>query len=328
MNKAEYLAIKQQLSFDKPIWATLLTTSVQLGLFAIAFILLLQNNFVTFILSQFLFALFFFHGFAMLHEAGHGNLHKTRWVNTALGHFFSIFCLMPYFSWKHMHQGHHLWTGSINKDPGSKTLLKLRKLGKVPFIYDISWRTWIPLPAIVQHIRLWLYPYNIWKGDPKNISIIKQSVFSVLFLGIMYTALQQAFPQIITIENFGLSIFLYFILTETINVPHHVSMPHYYSSPERDKLHPWEQHISTRSCRYPGILSELIALNFNLHIEHHYFPNLPWYRLKKLRDILKPILGKDYTEVSDFGWNIKHRKISAKDIILTDIQHPLLQPHT
>ena len=48
----------------------------------------------------------------------------------------------------------------------------------------------------------------------------------------------------------------------------------------KQRLNLWEQQATTRSCRYPGILSELLVLNFNLHTEHHLFPALPWFRLK------------------------------------------------
>ena len=133
------------------------------------------------------------------------------------------------------------------------------------------------------------------------------------------------FPELVTIQNFGLSILLYFLLTEIINLPHHMNVPVFLSTPARDKLHPWEQHATTRSCRYPWRLSEIITLNFSLHIEHHYFPNLPWYRLKRLRDILKPKLGEDYVEVSDFAWNIEKRKLPPSDVILPDVPHPLLK---
>ena len=325
MEKAEYLEIRKHLSFEKPLWVTLLVVAVDVLLFGFALHLLAMEKVLPFLISQILLALFYFHNFALMHEAGHGNLHKTRWVNNLLGHCFSIFCFMPFFAWKHMHQGHHIWVGSINKDPGSRALKQLKSIGKIPLIYAIAWRMWIPSSAIVQHAMLWLYPRRIFKEEKKNKLVFYQSLFSVLFLLSAYVTLYRVFPQWITLSNFGLSIFLYFVITEMINIPHHVNMPHFYSSPTRDKLHPWEQHISTRSCYYPGFLSELIALNFNLHIEHHYFPNLPWYRLKKLQHILKPKLGSEYTEVSDVVWCVRNHAKSAQDVFLPDVTHPLLQ---
>jgi fatty acid desaturase len=324
MNKQEYLSVKQQLSFEKPLWVTLITMLFQYSLLALGIFFLSLDGFFFFVLSQVILALFFFHSFAMLHEAGHDNIHKSRWINTLVGHLYSVTCFMPFFAWKHMHQGHHVWTGSINKDPGSRTLLKLKKLGKVPKFYDTSWRLWIPLPAIAQHMRLWVYPYHLVREEKKDSRAITQAFFSIGFLITAYTILYAAFPEVIALENFALAIALYMVLTEIINVPHHVGMPHFYSTPEKDKLHPWEQHIATRSCHYPGFLSEMIALNFNLHTEHHYFPSLPWYRLKKLRSLLKPRLGGEYTEVSDFGWNRKNRLKHAQEVIMPELKHAQL----
>ncbi|MDX2072966.1 MAG: fatty acid desaturase [Alphaproteobacteria bacterium] len=318
MEKEEYLEIKKQLSFEKPVILTLVTMAVQLSLLALAIALLLQGTALTYLLSQLLFALYFFHAFAMLHEAGHGNLHKKRLVNWVVGHFFSVFCFIPFFSWQHMHQGHHVYAGSINKDPGSRTLRKIRQLGKVPKLYQIGWKLWVPMPAIAQHVMLWFYPLRIWREEPENKRTLYQSFFSVCFLVLAYLLLFQLFPEVVTAQNFLPAILLYFVLTEIINAPHHVGMPHFYSTPEKDRLRLWEQNLPTRSCHYYGVLSEIVTLNFSLHTEHHFFPTLPWYRLKKARDLIKPRLGKSYNEVGDFSWNWRTRKVAAGKVVLSD----------
>ena len=324
MEKSEYIAIRDRLSFSKPLKFTLLTIAVQCLLFVVAIWLLMQDHWAHFIVSQLLLALFFFHSFAMLHEAGHGNLYKKRWANRITGHFFSVFCFMPFFSWQHMHRGHHVYTGSINNDPGSRTLRKIKKLGRVPSAYQVCWRFWAPMVAIAQHVMLWFYPYRIWREEPENKELLRQTLFSTAFLIICYATFAHLFPEVVTIKNFGLSVFLYLVLTEIINAPHHVGMPHFYSIPKMEKLKLWNQHISTRSCRYPGVFSELITLNFSLHTEHHYFPTLPWYRLKKARDLIKPTLGEEYNEVGDFVWNWENRKVPAAQVVLSNVSHPLL----
>ena len=326
MEKAEYLFIKSQLSFSRPLWITLAVLVADLALFAFAMYLITLKYTAMFLISQMLMALFFFHSFAMLHEAGHGNLHRLRWVNTFLGHYFSVFCFIPYFVWNYTHPKHHLWAGSINKDPTMRILEKLKQLGRIPLIYSIAWRIWIPLPAAGQHVMFWLYPFRLLKEYTSNKRDFYRATFSVLFLASTYYFLYLWFPNVVTIHNFGLSIFLYLMLTEVINLPHHTHVPHFYSTPNLDRLRPWQQHITTRSCHYAGILSELIAMNFNLHIEHHFFPNLPWYRLKKARDLLKPRLGDEYMDVNDVCWNRRIRALSMTDVILTDVDHPILHP--
>lgn len=327
MNKAEYQDIRKKLCFSRSTGVTLAILIADAVLAGFSLYLLTFENIWSYVISQIFLAIFFFHNFGILHEAVHGNLCKERWLNTVFGHYASIFCFTPYFPWRHMHQRHHTWAGSLNKDPTMRILEKLKGMGKIPIMYAIAWRAWIPLPAIMQHIIFWGYPLRVIREAKADKKFILQSLFSCVFIISVYASFFYFFPLWMTIKNFGLAIFLYFLLTEIINLPHHTKVPVFYSNPAMDKLHPWEQHVTTRSCKYPGILSELIALNFNLHVEHHYFPNLPWYRLKKLRDILKPMLGNEYMETSDFGWNIRNRAISATEAILPDVPHPLLQPH-
>lgn len=324
MDKQQYLELKKQLSFERPFLPSLVLLVADAGLLAFALYLLTLDSLVYFILSQMLLALFFFHNFGILHEAVHGNLSKKKWVNSAVGHYASIFCFTPYFPWRQMHQKHHYYAGSLNKDPTMRLLEKMKIAKKIPFLYKTAWHVWLPLPAAAQHILFWFYPLRAYKEGVKEKHFLLKSVFSSAFILSAYVLLAWSFPEWFTLKNFGLAIFFYFILTEVINLPHHMNVPVFYSDEKRERLLPWEQHVTTRSCHYPGFLSECVALNFNLHIEHHYFPNLPWYKLKAVRAILKPALGSEYTEVSDWGWNIKSRVKPAEDIILKDVPHPLL----
>jgi len=323
MEKAEYIEIKKQISFEKPLWITLLVVVADLGLLAVALKLLSVGGFLSFILSQIILAVFYFHNFGLLHEAGHGNIHKKTWVNTLLGHYFSIFCFMPYYSWKYIHQEHHVWTGNIDKDPTMAKIKEFREKKSIPLIHSFFWKSWIPLAAFSQQYVFFAYPIIIWKSGKMTPKIFMQSSFSVFFIISVYVTLAYLFPDTVNFSNFVLSYVLYMALSELVNLPHHVQMPNFHTSPERSKLHPWEQHITTRSCDY-GFLSSILALNFNYHIEHHFFPNLPWYRLKKLRSIIKPKLGREYIELKGIAWNIKNRAISAKDVLLPEVSHPLL----
>jgi fatty acid desaturase len=324
MEKAEYLDIKKQLSFDRPLWITLSVVAADICLIALSLYLLKLQGALPFIVSQLLLALVYFHNFALLHEAGHGNIHKSRWVNDVMGHYFSILAFQPYFPWKFIHQQHHLYTGNIDKDPSMDKIKKVREKNSVSWIYEFAWRSWIPLAGFVLQLTFITYPYRLWKSGKMTQQTFWLSVFSILWLIAAYVTLFIAFPSIVNIKNIFVSYVLYLVLNELINFPHHIQMPTFKDSPKLSKLHPWQQHITTRTCEY-GIFSSLLALNFNYHTEHHFFPNLPWYRLKQLRKILKPRLKEEYTELTGISWNIKNRAIAAKDIVLPEVTHPLFQ---
>jgi omega-6 fatty acid desaturase (delta-12 desaturase) len=327
MQKADYMAIKSQMSFEKPLWITLAVIVMDWVIVWLAFTLLTNGGWVSYIASQLLLATFFFHNFALLHEAGHGNIHKERWINYLVGHYASIFCFMPFFSWKHMHQGHHVYVGNIDKDPTMKPIKKMRQDNAFPLIGSLSWPTYLPFIAVLQHYNIWKYCLRLRKDDEgKQDPMYFHTIFSTLFLVAAYAMLIYALPQYITFQNLWLAFVFYLIITEAENLPHHAYTPTFSTTPERDRLHPWEQSITTRSCKFPPLMAELLALNFNLHTEHHFLPNLPWYRLKKLQKHIRASLP-GYTEVNGIGWNIRSRlRTKARDLWLTEITHPLLKP--
>ncbi len=324
MERAEYFDIKRQISFDRPLWITLAVMFTDAALLAFAIQLIMSGGTLSFVISQIILAIVYFHNFALQHEAGHGNVHRNRWVNDVLGHYFSILCFQPYYPWKFIHQQHHLYTGNMEKDPSMYKIKKVREENKVSWIYAFAWKSWLPLAGFALQMTFMTYPYRLWKSKEMTLRVFWPCVFSIIWMLAVYVMLFIAFPEVFNFKNFFLSYVLYLALNELINLPHHIQMPTFHDSPNLSKLHPWQQHIATRSCDYSW-LSPLLALNFNYHTEHHFFPNLPWYRLQKLRRVLKPALGNEYTELKGIAWNIRNRAIAAKDIILPEVTHPLFQ---
>ena len=125
-----------------------------------------------------------------------------------------------------------------------------------------------------------------------------------------YASLYVSAPTLAAPSSFGLAFLFYLMAEELVNIPHHVDM-----SVFDGKLPVWEQYRATRSCYYPRGVSELLVLNFNFHAEHHLFPNLPWYRLRDARALLKPVLGGEYQEAVGIRWNIEGRRRSLEDIV-------------
>ena len=117
-----------------------------------------------------------------------GNLYKARWVNSLIGHVASIFCFTPYFPWKHMHQRHHTWAGSLNKDPTMRILEKMKESQKIPSLYGVAWYIWLPLPAAAQHFLFWFYPLRVRKEGTNDRHFFHRSLFSSLFLIVVYAA--------------------------------------------------------------------------------------------------------------------------------------------
>lgn len=314
MDKATYVDIRHQLDFDKPAWMIGAVLAFEVLFFWCIIWLLQQPSWPAYIASQLLLVIFFFHAFALLHECGHGNIHQKRWVNVWLGHLFSIFCTLPFFSWKYIHQQHHTGIGYLDKDPTLRAARKARETQKVPLVFSLAWKYWFPLIILMQIFTLWTFPLRHALEVKKIDRWSRNSAFSVLFLTVSYVVLFRLFGDFITARNFLPGFILNLMFVEYINLPHHLETPLYYSTPQKDHFNLWEQHSVSRSCYYPGFV-ELCTLNFDLHTEHHYFPTLPWYRLKKVRQLIAPKLGKEYNDIG-ITWYFKARRKDLKKILL------------
>lgn len=313
MTKEHYFKIRGELCFDRPLWITLAVATTDLALLLLAGLCLTEGaRWPSYAAAQVLLALVYFHHFAILHEAGHGNVSNDGAINAVIGHYASVFCFLPFYPWKYIHHEHHTWTGNLEHDPTLYQLRKMKHEGRVPWLVRFAWRSWIPFGGLLQHTVFWLYPLRTWR-DGRLRGVVKwRSLGSVLFLAGAYALLGYAGPVWLTWANIWPSLLIYLVAVELVNFPHHIDMP---VLDEADaKLAPWEQQATTRSCDY-GVWSALLVLNFNLHTEHHLYPTLPWYRLKAARDRIRPALP-DYHEEKGIGWNLRYRLRDARDVIL------------
>jgi fatty acid desaturase len=316
MNRVQYLAWRGQLSFVQNVWVTMLVVCFDAFIAAAALWMIFgQQHPWEYWTGQVLLAIFYFHNFAILHEAGHGNVYRRDVVNLIVGHYASLFCFMPFYPWRYIHQEHHKWTGNLEKDPTMKHVRRIKTQKRIPLTVKFTWRSWIPFAALLQHFVYWTYPITVWLDGTRKRRVFQQMLFSDLFLVAGYVCLFCFAPAWFHMSRLWPSLVIYLIADELVNLPHHLDMPTLDPDSPKQRLDFWEQQATTRSCRYPGFLSELLVLNFNLHTEHHLFPTLPWYRLKKARDLIKPTLQTDYNEVHGVGWNYRMRTGDLNHIV-------------
>ena len=309
--KSKYYEINQFSNQRFSVGITCAVIVIDWLLLILALWLLTFSSPISFFISQICITLFIFHHFAILHECGHGNAAKSSWINTLIGHYASIFCFLPFLPWKYIHQQHHIWSGHLDKDPVLKTLNQWQKSKKIPRLVHFAWRSWVPLSGFLQHFVYWSYPLKIIKATHINILTKIKCMISVLLLPMTYLIIYNYCSPYIHIKDFAVGILLYLVMTELVNLPHHVNLPTF-----KKKLPVWEQMLVTRSCYYPVFVSECCVLNFNFHIEHHLYPHAPWYKLRTIRKHLKPALGHQYQESKGISWNIKHRNQNIEHVFL------------
>ncbi len=309
MDRNAYSEIRAQLDMRPRLLPTAAIVVLDVLLLLCVARALRAGGFFLFVLAQLILVVVFVHNFSILHECGHGSASRHRWLNTLLGHYASLFCFIPFYQWKYIHQKHHAWTGNIDRDPVLKSLRTWRRTG-VPMLVRVSWRSWVPLGALLQHVVYWTYPIAMWRAGEMTRVRLFRTLISILFVPIGYIGLHTLAPDIVRPSNVVLAFGLYLIAEELVNIPHHVDVSTFHT-----KLPIWEQYQATRSCYYPPGVAELLVLNFNFHIEHHLYPALPWYRLRRARTLVKARLGSDYHQAVGIAWNVEHRKRDMQSIV-------------
>lgn len=312
----DYLRLKKQLQIRPALPQNLLYLSGVAFLLTLGFFLSVQASTITYLLGQFLLGFVFFQCFAFLHECGHGNVSKSSTVNTILGHLVSPFCLLPYYPWKYIHTEHHRWTGNPAMDPTLKALEKRRRFARFRFFEKTLWWLWIPVGGMIQQTVFWFYPLEMLKKEATKPSQIWASAVSVLWMFSVFITLLTVVPTIFNFWTLGPAFLWFFLIYESVNLPHHSDQPVFGSTDKDERLRFWEQHNTTRSCYYPAWLSEFFFMNFNFHIEHHFFPSLPWFRLRRARHLLKRDLGEAYNESHGFDWSLANRKKDPEQVFL------------
>ncbi len=266
-----------------------------------------------FTLAQLLLAMLFFRQFALMHEAVHGNVCHSGSLNTLVGILAGVFCFLPFESWRRLHQEHHLWAGNVENDPSSKLRREYDPKRRVKYgILNLIWKSWIPIMGLLQQVVFWLYPIQQIRNRSLRPRIKVSIVASTLLPLAVYVTCGSLWPNLFQLRNFAAAIVLYLMLVELINFPHHMDV---YAYKGTDRMPVLQQHRVTRSSSYPLWFSNFFLLNFNLHVEHHLFPTLPWYQLPQAQEFLKPALGGEYNESIANEWIVKNRKLSLDQLL-------------
>jgi acyl-lipid omega-6 desaturase (Delta-12 desaturase) len=224
LDKERYQTLLSQLNFRPALAPTLGIIVLDLVMLAAATLLLRRGGAFGFLLSQCLLAIVFFNSFSILHECGHGSASRSRALNAVLGHLASTFCLIPYYPWKYIHQKHHMWTGNLEQDPVLKSLRTFKSRG-VPKLVRFSWRTWIPLGALLQHVVYLGYPIVMWKAGEVTRPRAMRIAISLFWMPLSILSLHFAAPDVVRFSNVILAFVLFLVAEELVNLPHHVGMP-------------------------------------------------------------------------------------------------------
>ncbi len=204
ITREEYRALRSTVPQQRHFAITFLILLLDLVLFVSGLALVSRGGWAPFAAGQLLFVIVFFHGFAILHECGHGTAAESRFLNTVAGHYASLFCFMPYFPWKYIHAEHHTWAGNIDRDPTMKLIREFRESAVLRnAVVRATWKYWIPLLGLLQHFVLWGYPLKLLRRESRDRERLVRCLISVLLLPAVYLSLHALFPVTFNLQSFA-----------------------------------------------------------------------------------------------------------------------------
>lgn len=305
MNKQEYQTLRKTLDLKKK-WRPLASHySIEFALTTAA---------VYFTMSDFSFltipllAILMFRNFSLMHDATHNAISDNKRINDFVGLWSGGISMLPFQAWKNVHLQHHFWSGNLHKDPVMALRLSLPKAPAfTQSLVRFTWKAWIPFLALLQYVLFW----KLAAQYALKSHSIKEYVGLILPI-LSWTALFYIAPQGFIYTTFLPALTLYLIAVEVVNFPHHLGLPHL----EHEQREPaWEQHKTARTCIYPRWLAHHVVLNFNYHVEHHMFPDAPWYCLEDINKALQGTLGKEQNVDTLFAWTKENRPLDIMDVI-------------
>ena len=302
IRKAHNLAIN---NFALPIhyfFETLLIGSVAL------IWVYLQNTFYTLFAIPIVSAIIF-RNFSLMHEAVHLAVSKSSRLNDIVGLISGSICLLPFEPWKKSHLEHHLWTGNVERDPVMAIIKFLPSLNpRFQSFLSACWRLWIPTLSIMQYGVFYFLAAKIYLAKRDSIRVLISLCAPLILWGFLFTLLPTSFTLIILLP----ALILYMIAVEIVNFPHHLQLQQYAGDA---KFALWDQHHFARSCTYPKWFARWVVLNFNYHIEHHMFPDVPWYHLDKLHISVKSALTDSYNSDEQFAWILANKPKELASVV-------------
>jgi len=265
--QAQLLALQQPDPAKFLLWSALHVTVW----FAGAAVILLGDHW----LAQLLAVLVLgnqMHAFTILqHDCGHQNAFRSATWNLWVGRFFAWFIVFPYSSFTECHKYHHRYLGDADKDPD-----EWNYAGGVKWMF-LRIAFFVP--------RFTYFSLTRYGSQVRNL-VLRELAFNLLTMaaiGVWFASMGM-FLQFVLI--FILPVLLLALLINPISRGYeHFPMATLGDHEQRLDL---AHNTITVTSRVLG----LIWANINYHVEHHVYPGVPFFNLRKVHELLdnKPFL--------------------------------------
>ena len=228
------------------------------------------------------------------HETVHRTAFKTRWINEIFYHTSSFMCDFEGFRWRWSHTFHHTHTLQTEGDYDHEIQISRPT--------ELFWffLNYIPFTDLLYPHRLIKYEvlkHAFGKLAPvANISVPKNQKKKIIWNSRLYVFI-------------WVSIFVFSYYIGSILPVLYIILPTYYGKPIwfavnvtqhlGAAIDTKDHRLSSYSLKINPILS-FLYWKMEYHLEHHMFPMVPSYNLKKLQNEIKDQLPKPFNGLYDF----------------------------
>ena len=208
------------------------------------------------------------HGMAnLMHEGMHDNLFNSKKLNWLYGFVAGLPSFFSITSYKVNHLRHHKYTGT-ETDPD-----ELFNITSNKFLLRILFYVILLLGVVLYlfHVPVNALRFGTW-SDRRKI-LLEYALMFGIYTGVIVLSLRYDFFDVVV--NVWMIPIIFAVLFGNIR-----AWAEHMLTDKSDVL------LSTRTVTSTGLFS-LLNLNLNYHLEHHLFPNIPWYNLPTLHKLLQ-----------------------------------------
>jgi fatty acid desaturase len=314
LEKSDILRLGRQLNPHARALPTCLVLACDLVLASGAAWLAQSSGFVARSAACLLLTLALLHFYLIHHECVHRSVFASDRCNVLLGELLGFVLVYPFLARRRSHMLHHVWAGHLDRDPANaRARARLGALSaRQRRILELLWRAWFPFLALNDRIGLWRSSFA-----GARVPRAERYAAYVALLGYLSLIAASALaPALAALGRVYLPAFvLLLVCEELINLPHHIEAP-----TVTRKLALWEQAEVTHSCSAVPFWSSVVLLHFNLHLAHHVFPTLPWFRLTQAERALRP--SGLAARGSEFGISRRLRRARFTDVFAAYLGAP------
>ena len=271
-------------------WPTLAMFAAGVGLFALGTAAVLAWG-AHWLVGLAVNALALYLLFTPAHEAVHGNIvgrsALPRWVESSVGWVSAGAFLFPYPIFSYDHRTHHKHTNHPERDPDFWVA------GKQPLKVLLSCMSMLP-----DYYYFYFSRTRALLANPRERSGYIASVLFLVGVVAVFVAYGQRF-------GYWAPALLWFapaLLASTFLAYIFDYLPH---RPHREQ----RRYLDTRITLFPGLTTLFVSQN--LHLIHHLYPSIPYYRYAEAFERIRPDLEAKGARIDDLGEALTARERSS-----------------